>query len=96
MSSELDGDLGFVHEFDETVCILGTGELFTEVGETETGVNALLEDAAETDVTLENDDFFFGDPVVFRGKGCCHTGRAATDDDKVIIQNLSHDHFVLS
>ena len=59
-------------------------------------MDALLQDAAETDVSLQDDDVFFGDPVIFRGKSRGHTGRTAADDNKIVIQNLIHDHFVLS
>ena len=65
---ELDGDLRLVHELDEAVGIFGTGEFLAEIGEAETGVDALLQDAAETDVSLQDDDVFFGDPVIFRGR----------------------------
>ena len=77
----------------EAVCILWAGELLAEVGETKSGVDALLQDAAKPFSTLQDDDFILFNAVVTGGKGSCHAGRAAADHDKIVVQNFIHGLF---
>ena len=39
---------------DETLGILGTGELFFEIGEAKAGVNALAQDATELSIAFDD------------------------------------------
>ena len=84
--AQVDLDGGVFYTVDETLGILGTGELFFEIGEAKAGVNALAQDATELSIVFDDCGRSAG---VGRLEGCSHA-RGATADNDDVIGNLVH------
>ena len=80
---ELILDAQRLHLRDEPCGVLGAGQFFFEGMQPETVVDALVQDAAQLTVALQNQNVLH---AVFACRhGCRQPGRAAADDDQIYI-----------
>ena len=74
--------IGAADHFGKALSVFGAGQLLFKVMEAETVVDALVEDAAQFFIPLQNQHFFCAAGVAFVGGG--QTGGASADDHQII------------
>ena len=84
---ELIFDAALKHLVDEALGVLGAGQLLLEGVQAEAVVDALVQDAAQLVVALQDQDAPI--PGVVCGNRCRKTGGAAADDNNIIFHGAT-------
>ena len=86
-SAKHKGDVLFVYFFFITPSVFGACQLLTKAVEAEAVVNALLQNAAELFIALQNQKV--ANACLMSRQSCTHAGRAAANDDKIDLSHYS-------
>ena len=89
------GDLSFLHHFCVAVGVFGSGQLLAEAVQAEAVMDALAQDAAERNVSFQNENVPL--PHIVGGDGGGKACGTSADNDKLFFDlfHCNHPHFLV-